>query len=201
MKILIKLDRFFAWILFGSMLLYFISGYGMVKGIIDSSLATKLHMSILTYLILTAFTFHTCYAIHLALRRWQIWNLASKIVLFSFFILFLGSFIYIDRYYTVSNKNQDTPVKPSASSNSSLLSPTPSTTEKTFTLEELAKYNGQNGNPAYVAVSGKVYDLSSVFNSGSHYSHYAGKELTTAFFSRHVESEITKYPLVGKLAN
>lgn len=32
--------------------------------------------------------------------------------------------------------------------------------EKTFTREELAKFNGQNGQPAYVAISGTVYDVS-----------------------------------------
>ena len=82
MKILIKLDRFFAWVLFATMLLYFISGYGMTKGLIDANLATKLHISWLTYIILIAFTVHTSYAIHLALKRWRIWNAPAKILLF-----------------------------------------------------------------------------------------------------------------------
>lgn len=30
---------------------------------------------------------------------------------------------------------------------------------KNFTAEELAKYNGQNGSPAYVAAHGKVFDV------------------------------------------
>ncbi len=33
---------------------------------------------------------------------------------------------------------------------------------KTFTLEELKQFNGQNGQPAYVAVDGVVYDVSNV---------------------------------------
>ncbi len=34
------------------------------------------------------------------------------------------------------------------------------TTEKVFTLEELTKYNGKNGSPAYIAANGIVYDVS-----------------------------------------
>lgn len=34
------------------------------------------------------------------------------------------------------------------------------TTQKVFTVEELAKYNGKNGNPAYIAANGVVYDVS-----------------------------------------
>lgn len=34
---------------------------------------------------------------------------------------------------------------------------------KKFTREELAQYDGKNGNPAYVAYKGKVYDVSVSF--------------------------------------
>jgi len=34
---------------------------------------------------------------------------------------------------------------------------------KEFTEEELAQYNGKNGNPVYVAYKGKVYDVSASF--------------------------------------
>lgn len=50
-----------------------------------------------------------------------------------------------------------------------------------FTTEELAKFNGQNGQPAYVAYEGKVYDVSEVkeWKTGTHQRKYeAGKDYT-----------------------
>lgn len=35
-----------------------------------------------------------------------------------------------------------------------------SAAQKVFTIEELAKYNGKNGSPAYIAANGIVYDVS-----------------------------------------
>jgi len=196
MKILIKLDRFFAWVLFAGMLLYFISGYGMEKGIIDSSFAVKLHMDILTYIVLVAFTFHASYAIHLALKRWRIWNTGTKFLLVAFFVVFFGLFIYVDRYFQPHKKIISPSTEGESAGNSNLNS---SVTEKTFTLAELAKYDGNGGNPAYVAVDGDVYDLTAVFRSGSHFSHYAGTELTNAFYTRHVKNALSKYPIIGQL--
>jgi len=71
---------------------------------------------------------------------------------------------------------------------------------KTFTLAQLAKYNGLNGQPAYVAVDGDVYDLSAKFQQGKHFSHYAGTELTNAFYSYHAKRSLASYPIVGTLA-
>lgn len=50
-----------------------------------------------------------------------------------------------------------------------------------FTEEELRKYNGQNGAPAYIAFKGKVYDVSSskLWKNGTHFKrHFAGCDLT-----------------------
>jgi len=54
---------------------------------------------------------------------------------------------------------------------------------KEFTEEELARYNGKNGAPAYIAYKGKVYDVSDSFlwRNGSHQVlHNAGADLTEA---------------------
>jgi len=50
-----------------------------------------------------------------------------------------------------------------------------------FTLEELAKYDGQNGNPVYVGYEGKVYDVSNVeeWKTGTHRGKIkSGQDLT-----------------------
>lgn len=215
-NLLLKADRFFAWVLFLGMFLYFVSGYGMTKGIIDASLATKLHINYLSYIVLIAFTIHTSYSIHLAFKRWRIWNSASKLFLIVFFMAFFCYFFYIEKFYNPNKSSEKvqngTTSEVSNSSSQNSTSSTPSVSSdsasstydnsiKTFTLAELSKYNGENGNPAYVAVDGDIYDLSSVFTTGKHFSHYAGTELTNAFYSYHAKRSLSKYPIVGKLVN
>lgn len=77
---------------------------------------------------------------------------------------------------------------------------------KVFTTEELKKYNGKNGMPAYAAVDGIVYDLTNVkpWSGGYHMKmHNAGNDLTDAFKNKapkrihaHV---LEKLPKVGVL--
>ena len=207
MKTLITIDRISAWGLFFSMLLYFISGYGMTKGIISRDFALKLHLSYLTYFVLIFFIVHTSFAIHLALKRWRIWNGYSKTGLIILYLVFIGSFFYVDKFYqpkitttdqSVGSSDSQAVVDQSDSAQSST-SNTTSSDQKIFSQTELAMFNGLDGQPAYLAVDGIVYDLSAVFKSGSHYSHFAGQELTNSFYSYHVKSSITKYPVVGVL--
>ncbi len=49
-----------------------------------------------------------------------------------------------------------------------------------LTLEELKTYDGTNGNPAYIAIDGKIYDVSVIPNwdGGSHHGFKAGNDLT-----------------------
>ena len=50
-----------------------------------------------------------------------------------------------------------------------------------LTLEQLKKYDGQDGNPAYVAVDGTIYDVTNAkdWNNGKHKNGItAGKDLS-----------------------
>lgn len=72
----------------------------------------------------------------------------------------------------------------------------------TFTQEELAKYDGKNGNPAYIAVDGTVYDVTNEtpWKDGTHVGAYdAGKDLTSEFNSQspHTTSIFDGVPVVG----
>jgi predicted heme/steroid binding protein len=72
-----------------------------------------------------------------------------------------------------------------------------------MTSVELSKYDGQNGQPAYVAVSGSIYDVtaSERWQNGLHEGvHQAGQDLTEALKSApHVRAVIERFPVVGRL--
>ena len=74
---------------------------------------------------------------------------------------------------------------------------------KEFTEEELAQYNGRNGNPVYVVYKGKVYDVSASFlwKDGIHQVlHRAGVDLTDALEQApHGGDVLEKFPVVGVL--
>jgi predicted heme/steroid binding protein len=76
---------------------------------------------------------------------------------------------------------------------------------KKFTLEELAKFDGKEGRPAYVAYKGKVYDLSEswMWEDGDHQGlHEAGKDLTEDMEdSPHEDDSLADLPVVGELEN
>jgi len=72
-----------------------------------------------------------------------------------------------------------------------------------MTKEELAKFDGQNDSPIYVAVNDVIYDLSasSYWANGNHVdTHRAGQDLTEELKSApHVRSVVERFPVVGKL--
>lgn len=74
---------------------------------------------------------------------------------------------------------------------------------KDITLEELKKYNGQNGEPAYVAISGVVYDVTNAsgWTNGKHEGGVtAGNDLTKEMASAHSGSSVLKgLPVICKL--
>jgi predicted heme/steroid binding protein/uncharacterized membrane protein len=70
-----------------------------------------------------------------------------------------------------------------------------------FTEEELRKYNGQDGAPAYIAFKGKVYDVSSskLWKNGTHFKrHMAGADLTPELEDApHAEEVFEQFEPVG----
>ncbi|GFK93590.1 hypothetical protein NNJEOMEG_01424 [Fundidesulfovibrio magnetotacticus] len=75
---------------------------------------------------------------------------------------------------------------------------------KTFTLEELARFDGKEGRPAYVAQGGKVYDItaSKLWKAGRHMNrHDAGADLSAELpHAPHGNDRLERYPLVGVVA-
>ncbi|MFA6376016.1 MAG: cytochrome b5 domain-containing protein [Candidatus Paceibacterota bacterium] len=193
---LVKIDRFAAWTLLITIVLFFISGFGMTKGFINQQLSADLHSNILTPIGLAAFSIHTFLAIRMALMRNRKWNqnsLVSLVMIYSGFIIF---FAYVGFFYQKS-----APVAPTNGVDIKKTAQTADNDLKTFTLDELAIYDGKNGSPAYAAVDGIVYDLSSIFINGAHRGHNVGQDLTAAFNTQHSKSQLTEYPVVGKLVN
>ncbi|HIH95956.1 MAG TPA: cytochrome B5 [Thermoplasmata archaeon] len=74
---------------------------------------------------------------------------------------------------------------------------------KKFTRKELARYNGKDGAPAYVACEGEVYDVSKsvLWRKGEHQvTHNAGQDLTDSIKEApHGPDLLKKFPLVGIL--
>lgn len=74
---------------------------------------------------------------------------------------------------------------------------------KEFTSEELAKFNGEDGQPVYIAYEGKVYDVSEskLWKTGLHMRrHQAGTDLTEDIGGAPHDIEVfEKFPQVGIL--
>jgi predicted heme/steroid binding protein/uncharacterized membrane protein len=74
---------------------------------------------------------------------------------------------------------------------------------KEFTAEELARHNGENGRPVYIAHDGKVYDVSAskMWKTGTHMKrHPSGQDLTTDIQAApHASDVLDRFPQVGVL--
>lgn len=73
---------------------------------------------------------------------------------------------------------------------------------KEYTAEELTAFDGRNGNAAYVAYKGVVYDVSesAMWPEGDHEgAHYCGQDLTKDHDDAPHDVYITDYPEVGRL--
>jgi predicted heme/steroid binding protein len=76
---------------------------------------------------------------------------------------------------------------------------------KNLTPEELARYDGLEGRPAYIAYRGKVYDVSDSFlwMGGRHQVlHDAGRDLTAALDEApHGADLLDRVPVVGTVSD
>jgi len=74
---------------------------------------------------------------------------------------------------------------------------------KKVTQEELARNDGKDGRPAWVAYKGKVYDVteSTFWMEGEHMGmHSAGKDLTEDLdMAPHRDENFSRVKLVGEL--
>jgi len=74
-----------------------------------------------------------------------------------------------------------------------------------LTLDELKQYDGKNGNPAYVAVDGIIYDMTNVaaWRNGDHNGYSAGNDLTDIIKNKspHGVKNLEGVPVVGKIVD
>jgi len=72
-----------------------------------------------------------------------------------------------------------------------------------MTYEELSKFTGQDGMPAYVAVDGVIYDVSDVpaWTGGKHNGNMAGNDVTDAIKNKspHGVKNLEGLPVVGNI--
>jgi predicted heme/steroid binding protein len=75
--------------------------------------------------------------------------------------------------------------------------------DRVFTREELARYDGKDGEAAYVAFEGKVYDVteSDMWENGTHeFEHEAGEDHSEALLDApHATDVMDRFPVVGTL--
>lgn len=126
-------------------------------------------------------------------------------------VIVVGGLIF--GIYTVSNNSTTTNTATEQStqaeaSNSPLMSSSPSATGSTISKTELAKNNGKNGADCWVAVNGKVYDVTGQdeWVNGSHspsngQAQCGQDESASIGSSPHGTSVLSSLPVVGTYAN
>ena len=92
-QFLIKLDRVCAWSLVAFLLVYFLTGYGMTKGLVSPEVSKLIHNSLLPIPAAAAFAIHSAYGAHVALKRWKVWSPAWSAVLVVYAVALIGGVI------------------------------------------------------------------------------------------------------------
>ncbi len=69
-----------------------------------------------------------------------------------------------------------------------------------LTEEELAQYDGQDGEDGFVAVDGVIYDVTEAWDDGTHMGHEAGNDLSEEIGEAgHTRTVLPQLPVVGVL--
>ncbi len=68
-----------------------------------------------------------------------------------------------------------------------------------FSACQLRKFDGKDGAPSYIAINGKVYDITNVhlFKDGKHYGVTGGKDVSKQFV--HKPNILGRLTVVGEL--
>lgn len=75
---------------------------------------------------------------------------------------------------------------------------------KKYTVRQLALRNGQDREEIWVALHGKIYDVtdSRLWRNGKHYEHWAGQDLTPELSDApHTDKVFKKFEVIGELEN
>lgn len=76
--------------------------------------------------------------------------------------------------------------------------------ERVFTMEEIARYDGQDGRAAYIVVDGVVYDVTDVpqWSGAEHFGFEAGADVTEALANAapHGAGQLDRAEIVGTVA-
>ena len=75
---LVKIDRFGAWVLLATVVLFFVTSYGMEKGFLDQKTTRWLHTDFLPVVGAVAFIMHTGPAARMALICNKLWTKSQK---------------------------------------------------------------------------------------------------------------------------
>lgn len=106
------------------------------------------------------------------------------------FTLIFGLTLFLSACSDVPSNNEDDTKLPDESETLQL------------TLEELAMYDGKEGNDAYIAVDGVIYDVTGVsaWTNGTHNGNMAGTDVTDAIDSApHGDSVLDGLEVVGEI--
>jgi predicted heme/steroid binding protein len=95
--------------------------------------------------------------------------------------------------------DESTSDEPETTDESTETSTDESSESTVFTAQTLAYYDGQEDRPAYVAVDGVVYDVTSSprWRDGAHNGFQAGRDLTRQFNNQHGDTRLSRFPVVG----